>query len=298
MKRLSFSVGLAIAFCFAMSGLAGAVNQYSFQKVVFPNDTFTQLLGIDDFDVIVGYHGMNVNKGIVFNPPHTFTNVNFPASAQTQIIGINNYFKTDGFYIDIGGVTHGFLRTANATFTTVDYPSTGFNQLLGLNNRGQAVGYYADAPAFTIDHAYIYDQNGGVFLPIVNPLSVNSQATGINDQQVVCGFYVDSGNVTHGFLLNAGTLTTIDFPGSSSFTQALGLNNEGFVVGIYQVVSGQNTATHGFIYNSSNGHFRSLDEPKGLGTTTINGINDFNQIVGFYVDSNGNTDGFIGTPIK
>jgi hypothetical protein len=54
---------------------------------------------------------------------------------------------------------------------------------------------------------------------------------------------------------------------------------------------------HGFVYNSTNGHFHSIDDPKGLGTTTINGINNLRQIVGFYVDSNGHTDGFIGTPL-
>lgn len=70
-------------------------------------------------------------------------------------------------------------------------------------------------------------ENGGVFLEIVNPLATSSHATGINDLEQVCGFYVDSGGATHGFLLNAGTLTKLDFPGASGFTQALGLNNEG-----------------------------------------------------------------------
>jgi hypothetical protein len=51
--------------------------------------------------------------------------------------------------------------------------------------------------------------------------------------------------------------------------------------------------THGFIFNE--GHFTSFDDPEGVGTTTINGINDRGQIVGFYVDASGNTDGFVGT---
>jgi len=33
-----------------------------------------------------------------------------------------------------------------------------------------------------------------------------------------------------------------------------------------------------------------------VGTTTINGINDFGDLVGFYVDSNGNTDGMLAVP--
>ena len=71
----------------------------------------------------------------------------------------------------------------------------------------------------------------------------------------------------------------------------MGLNDLGQVVGVYTV----GTAMHGFIFNTKNGSFRSVDDPNGVGTTTINGINNFSQIVGFYVDSLGHTDGFIGT---
>ena len=85
-----------------------------------------------------------------------------------------------------------------------------------MNFHSQAAGYFADSPGFTVDHAYIYDANGGVFLEIVNPLATSSQATGINDQQMVCGFYVDSSAVTHGFLLNFGTLTTLNFPATGT----------------------------------------------------------------------------------
>jgi hypothetical protein len=56
MKRLGLSVGLAVLFCGAMSALASAAG-FSFQTVIFPGDTFTQLLGINDFDLIAGYHG-------------------------------------------------------------------------------------------------------------------------------------------------------------------------------------------------------------------------------------------------
>jgi hypothetical protein len=35
--------------------------------------------------------------------------------------------------------------------------------------------------------------------------------------------------------------------------------------------------------------------PGGAGTTTVNGVNDFGQLVGCYVDANGNTDGFLAT---
>ncbi len=36
--------------------------------------------------------------------------------------------------------------------------------------------------------------------------------------------------------------------------------------------------------------------PHGIGTTTINGVNNAGDLVGFYVDAAGNTDGFLATP--
>jgi hypothetical protein len=42
--------------------------------------------------------------------------------------------------------------------------------------------------------------------------------------------------------------------------------------------------------------WQSIDDPNGIGTTTINGLNDKNDMVGFYVDSTGNTDGMLITP--
>jgi Cu/Zn superoxide dismutase len=54
---------------------------------------------------------------------------------------------------------------------------------------------------------------------------------------------------------------------------------------------------HGFTWTPDRG-FSSVDDPNGVGTTTINGVNDRGDLVGFYVDANGNTDGFLGTPVR
>ncbi len=36
----------------------------------------------------------------------------------------------------------------------------------------------------------------------------------------------------------------------------------------------------------------------GVNTTTINGINNAGDLVGFYVDAKGNTDGMLGVPLS
>jgi hypothetical protein len=40
----------------------------------------------------------------------------------------------------------------------------------------------------------------------------------------------------------------------------------------------------------------ALDDPHGQGTTTINGVNDAGDLVGFCTDSAGNTDGMLALP--
>lgn len=124
-----------------------AGNQF---LVIFPGDTFTQLLGINNAGTIAGYHGSGAtghpNRGFRLTLPNTFKSENFPGSAQTQVIGINNLGNTDGFYIDTAGVTHGFLDM-KGTFTTIDFPksSSVLTQLLGLNDKNEAAGYWQNA---------------------------------------------------------------------------------------------------------------------------------------------------------
>ena len=76
---------------------------------------------------------------------------------------------------------------------------------------------------------------------------------------------------------------------------ALGVNNYDEVVGTYTVGSGTSAVMHGFTWTPQHG-FTTVDDPHGIGTTTINGVNDHGQLVGFYVDSAGNTDGLLATP--
>lgn len=102
-----------------------------------------------------------------------------------------------------------------------------------------------------------------------------------------------SATTSDGFLDIGGTFTMLDFPGSV-FTQALGLNNHGQVVGDYVDAAGD---MHGFLYTVGTANYLSIDDPNGIGTTTINGINDKGQLVGFYVDAGQNTDGFVATPV-
>src|SRR5215469_6482579 len=99
LKGLTLSIGLAALVCLPLSAMAQI--SYTFQTVNFPGDTFTQLLGINNFGDIAGYQGSGLtghpNQGFTLDLPSTFTTENFPHAVQTQVIGINNLFTTAGF---------------------------------------------------------------------------------------------------------------------------------------------------------------------------------------------------------
>lgn len=297
MLRVFLRIGLAVLLCLPLTSVIWAAPpSYNFQTVISPGDpAFTQLLGINNSSTIAGYFGDGAvvpNNGFTLTLPNSYTPENFPAAAQTQVIGINNTGWNDGFYVDSGGTTHGFTFSSGS-FATMDAPGTAFNQLLGINDGGTAVGYSSLDPAgMTSQLAYM--ESGGTFTYLNGLLPVgtqNNQAVGINNSGTVAGFFQDSTGVFHGFLLSGSTATTLDFPGAMD-TLAFGVNNHGEVVGIYFDSMG---VQHGFV--NLGGMWYTVDDPNGIGTTTINGVNDLGQLVGFYADANDNVDGFFANPV-
>ena len=256
---------------------------------------FTNLLGINNSGTIAGFGNQVTNAGFTLTLPANFTVVNFPGAASTQVTGINSAGDVSGIYVDAAGANHGFTRIGG-TFTTVDDPaSTVFNQALGINNSNETVGYYtlnsAGAPG---DIAY--SQKGGVFTDInaLLPANFNSQAVGINSVATpwIVGFYQpDAALATSlGLVDEGGTITTIDQFGST-FTQALGVNDLGEIVGFYVGADGNQ---HGYI--DDGGVFTSFDPP-GSASTTINGLNDNGDIVvSTRTRLRTRSSGFVGAP--
>src|SRR5260370_41423124 len=99
--KVALALGLTVLVSLAATACAGE-HHYSFETVVVPDDNFTQLLGINNRDRIVGYHNATNFQGFSLILPAQFTPENFPGSAQTQVVGINQSGYTAGFYIDNG----------------------------------------------------------------------------------------------------------------------------------------------------------------------------------------------------
>jgi len=324
---LAVAAAFAAAGCSALGGgaqnvaLAGQTSSATpsststmaggFQLLTLNNRhdlTFNQLLGINNEGVIAGYFGSgeagHPNKGYLLRPPwarNDYGNENFPGSAQTQVVGLNDNGITVGFFSTMNAANAaddnniGFWRE-DGQYHVVRYPtrnnaSPSVNQLLGVNDSGTAVGFYNDAKGNA--HGYAYNLETRRFKMITVNGATSLTAAGINNGGATAGFYTTAGGATDAFLqFHHGRTITIAFPGASA-TQAFGLNDFGEVVGTYTVGTGNNAVTHGFTW--WNGKFTTVDYP-GASSTTINGVNDEGDIVGFYTDAKANTDGFAGLP--
>jgi len=279
---------------------------WSFSRLNNSNDpTFNQLLGINNRSQIAGYFGSGAaghpNKGYVLSlgRASSFTNENFPTGIQTQVIGINDTGVSVGFWStqntkSMANNNFGFYDW-HGQFHSVNFPTRNMakppvNQLLGVNDSDIAVGFYMGAKGMA--HSYAYSIPGGWFHRIRIPGAVSTTASGINNRGDVAGFYTGRGGVTRGFLLGAhGHLTRLTVPGASS-TIAFGVNDQREVVGTYMTGSGNNAKSFGFTWSRRTG-FRTINAPHGRGATTLNGINDAGDLVGFFTDAKGNTDGLL-----
>ena len=260
------------------SGLQGHPNQgyllfarHGRQRYLsenFPGSVQTQVTGINDRGVTVGFWSSMNNAGV---------NGAAPVDDNRAFVSYRGRFISGDF------------PTANPAVPPVD-------QLLGVNDRAIAVGFYVDGDGNT--HAYKYDIRHNAFSEVTPTVVTGPTAAGINNRGDIAGFGTDATNdatngQTVGYLLRRdGQQTVLAVPGAT-MTQALGINDRDEVVGVYQTPDGNQ---HGFTWTPSNGFQTMVDDPNAATATTINGLNDEGQLVGFYTDANNNTHGLLATP--
>ncbi|HEX8815371.1 MAG TPA: hypothetical protein VF753_07715, partial [Terriglobales bacterium] len=119
-----------------------------------------------------------------------------------------------------------------------------------------------------------------------------TQAFGIVAGNTIMGSYIDSDNVSHGFLRSAdGKFTEFD-PSGSQGTYPAGINSSSEITGIYH----ENGVYHGFL-RSADGKFTKIDAPEaGTGSsqgTQASDINSNQVVTGLYIDSNSTSHGFL-----
>src|ERR1051325_788548 len=187
-------------------------------------------------------------------------------------------------------------------FTTLDDPLGVFGTFAqGLNNNGQIVGYYTDNASHK--HGYLYSD--GVYATIDN-LQVVSGTNNrvysdtlledINDNGVIAGYSIIAGGfgasgpqkfTANGF---AGFFTG-NYPNNGGGGPALGINNQGQVVGYYDGIFLPNTQQRNGFLNTS-GNVTVIDFPNAQ-KTEAHAINNLGQIVGNWIGTDSNLPGVV-----
>jgi hypothetical protein len=210
----------------------------------------------------------------------TFTTIDIPGAVRTTVSGINNGGDMVGYYSDGGQNTHGFYFDAgHAKFRKLDLPNSQVNAAYGINDAREIVG----TNFLSIQNGYRFFNNK---FRLLNLGAAANYAAGVNTQGAVVGLYLDVCCDAHGYLLQAGQLTTLDYPLGVSST-AIGLNDSSLVVGVWTDNAG---IQHGFQWDA--GTYTAIDVP-GATKTYAFGINSQNTIAGYYTDSAGSDHGFL-----
>jgi hypothetical protein len=254
------------------SGAAGHPNkgytlvppfaQHSFLNENFPRAAQTQVTGLNDHGVTVGFWSKQNTSSM--------TNNNF------------GFYEQDGRFHDVN-------------FPIGDAASPPVDQLLGVNNRGIAVGFFTNNAGLNRGYEYNIRMHrySRVEIPRVRGLGPSLTAAAINNHGDVAGFYNKTSTQVDAFLkMRSGRFITLAYRGAS-MTQAFGVNDSDEVVGTYTTGTGNAAVTHGFTWKD--GKYASVNI-SGASSTAINGVNDEGDLVGFYTDAKGNTDGLLALP--
>jgi uncharacterized membrane protein len=202
--------------------------QGGFTPIDVPHTQGTVPRGINNRGEIVGeYAGAAAVEchGFLLDE-RGFTTIDAPdARGGTRVFDIDDGGRIAGAY-DL--VQHGYVRHRRGKVSTFNYPDAGrTTEGIGINSRGQIVGLYIDAGGTR--QAFLLD-NGAVTVIDV-PSAVATVATDINNRGEIVGGYFDDVR-RHGFLLSNGVFTTLTIPGAFEDSNAVGINDQGRIVGL------------------------------------------------------------------
>lgn len=221
-----------------------------------------------------------------------FTTLNNPADHKfNELLAINNLGKICGFDGHGSGrdPSDGYCvsKFGQSSFRTDNYPNALDTYVTSLNNTKVTAGYYRSVHGgifgFTLSNG-IWTSYKDPRLDGTTPLT---ELLGISDADLAVGFYTDEG-VNHAFELDipTGQFQHILPPGGVS-VEATGINGKGDIVG-YMTTSGGSTKS----FLLKGGFYTVFSFPRSS-ITQATSLNWQDQIGGSFVDSHGQTHGFL-----
>lgn len=257
--------------------------------------------GINNAGQVVGYTQQSYGVGYGTGPTYGFIYSSGTATQFSELRGpaytfgntINNAGQVAGFsLVSNSDVTDGFLYSGGSMTDLGSLAgSNDYSDAYGINDHTQIVGYSTIPNSSGRDRAFLWQNGAMTDLGDLYGGSASAWAYSINNSgQVVGDSWQVAPSSAHAFLWQSGTMTDLGTLPGGTFSQALGINNSGLIVG--------DASGHAFL--DSGGTMEDLNTliPSGSGWTLeqANGINDNGQIVGYGINSSGQSDAFLLTP--
>jgi len=211
------------------------LNQDGYQTIDVDDGFNPELVDINNNNVMVGECDDASSYGFIINEDKSIEKIFYKymdryTGDHTFIGGINNsgtiVANNNENKIYIGDKSN-CVSTSLGLYNPNNC-STGiniYNHIVG--NQVGFVGYLVDDDGYDFN-CYIY--HGGDFEIISYPQATNTYLTGINDNNIVTGFYIDSLGDSFIFTYNNGNYQIIENPdGYSAFS--VGINNAGKILG-------------------------------------------------------------------
>jgi hypothetical protein len=266
--------------------------QYNYESVEFPGAAATALYAVNDLRQYVGARrDQSALHAAIWNDGKRLQLLDLDALGpvkESWAYSINAFADIAGAYVDLSGMMHGYVRHGDGSVETLDFPGGNNTQGYGVNDRGTIIGVYEDAAG--APHAYerikgVYRNIDLAGAAVTTPLSVN------DDNQIVGEYQPTADVVGKGFVLDAdGSFTLHNAPGApDESTFFISINNRKEVLGAWYDAEG---AAHNFLRKQAKYHAIALPGSFGATITSAQTINDFNDIVGYYVDQSGFAKGW------
>jgi hypothetical protein len=293
MKSKSFFALLALVAVFVSVGTAAAPPlKFTFKDVVAGKAAETDSYAINNKGVIAGDYvdSSGVQHGMILAGKKVTTAdradcTTTAASTSIQFYGINSAGVAAGWCLNTSNVQIGYTW-AKGKFTNINL-STTLTNVNGINDKGHIVGSYVDSS--NVQHGFLMV---GKKVTNLDPPGVISLATawGINNKDVITLYGINSSNAYVSFTTadKGKTYKPYHAPKEGPTGTAIhSINNKGDIVFTVFDSAG---LRHGVLHHA--GKYYSFDDPKGVGQTRADGINDTLGIVGRYSATSTTNSGF------
>lgn len=229
------------------------------------------------------YHAFTEQGGI-------FTDLGGLGSVYSAALAVNDSGLIAGYVMS--GTTFLAMTDEGGVVTNLGTLGGSYSAAYGVNNSGLVVGFSQRSNG-TGD---AFSDIGGVMSDLGSLGGLGgSVAFAVNNSGEIVGTSANGGGHIDAFDDIEGVMT--DLGSFGGYTSALDVNNSGLVVG-YSNTTGN--VSEAFADNGS-GMVDLNDVTSSVGTDLValyqaNGVNDEGQIVGYGINSSGNTVGFLLTP--